>query len=488
MPYLIAILLLLLLLIAVLVLRALILRAPQPSPASASSASHAPQINRDKIASDMSAMIQCQTVSNKDAAKENDSEFQKFKTVLRERFPLIHAHCQYRELGRRGLLYHWAAATATGSAKPRIFMSHYDVVPVESAAWSRDPFGGELIDDEIWGRGTLDTKGTLLGIMEAAEMLLDAGYAPKQDLYFAFSGDEEIFGPSAPAIVDYFATAGIEPEMVLDEGGAVVEKPLPGVFKDAAVVGIAEKGIANIRVAMKSTGGHASTPPRRSTAARLAQAILKLEKVGFKPRLSFPVEQMLLSLAKEGRFGLRLVAANLWFFKPLLFFAAKRMGGELSALLRTTIAVTQLEGSEAINVMPPEVACGLNLRILPGETRASALVWVKDIVSGLHAEVSIIGGDGFGSEPSRVSTLDAPAWEMLQNTIRETWPDTTVAPYLMLAGSDSRHYGRISDKVYRFSAMKLSKAERGLIHSHDERVPLDTLCRCVTFYWRLMQA
>ncbi len=487
MPYLIAVLVLIFALILILVVRALLLRAPHLSVLP-DLAAGSPEINREKIASDMSAMIQCQTVSNKDAAKENEAEFQKFKTVLRERFPLIHVHCHYHELGRRGLLYHWAAPATTASAKPRIFMSHYDVVPVESAAWSRNPFGGELINDEIWGRGTLDTKGTLLGIMEAAEMLLASGYTPKQDLYFAFSGDEEIFGPSAPAIVDYFAEAGIEPEMVLDEGGAVVEKPLPGVYKDAAVVGIAEKGIANIRVAMHSTGGHASTPPRHSTATRLAQAILKLEKVGFKPHLTFPVEQMLLALAKEGRFGLRLVAANLWFFKPLLFFAAKRMGGELSALLRTTIAVTQLEGSEAINVMPPEVACGLNLRILPGESRASALERVKEIVADMHADVSIIGGEGFGSEPSRISNLEGAAWENLQSAIRATWPDTTVAPYLMLAGSDSRHYGRISDKVYRFSAMKLSKAERSLIHSHDERVPLDTLCRCVAFYWRLMLA
>ena len=437
-------------------------------------------IDREKVVRDMRDMIRCKTVSDRDEARVDFAEFDRFHALLAERFPRVHSAAALEHVGRTGLLY---TLRGKASDKPAVLMAHYDVVPADEAGWSRPPFDAVLEEGVIWGRGTLDTKGTLCGVFEALEALLGEGYVPEQDLYLSFSGDEEVDGKSCPAIVELLRSRGVTPDLVVDEGGAVVERVFPGVQQECAVIGIAEKGGLNLRFSMASQGGHASTPPPKTVLGQLARALVSIEKHPFASRVTPPVAQMLDTLGRHSTFLYRMIFANLTLFKPVLSLYCRLCGGELNALLRTTVAPTRFEGSKAYNVMPPEASFGVNIRLLPGDTMESAAAHLQQVIGSKGIRVETVSG----MNPSAVSRTDCESYGKLTSAIRQTWPEAIVTPYLMLACSDSRHYCAISDKVYRFSAMRLSKEERGLIHGNDERIPVETLLTTVAFYQRLLK-
>ena len=448
----------------------ILLRAAMFRPAAEAPVKEVPvSLDREKIVRDMADMVCCKTVSNRDHALEDPEEFEKFRQLLKERYPNVHKACTLEHIGRNGLLYSMKGAS---SAAPTVLMAHYDVVPAEEALWSKPAFAGIVEDGIIWGRGTLDTKGTLLGVMESLETVLREGYVPKNDLYLSFSGEEEVDGSSCAAIVSTLEERGITPALVLDEGGAVVEKVFPGVTRECALVGIAEKGGVNLDLTLDSEGGHASTPPKVSTLGKLSRAIVRIEKHPFPCRLTKPVKEMFDTLGRHSNFLFRVIFANMWCFLPVLDLICRLSGGELNALMRTTTAITRMEGSKAYNVLPPKASVGINMRLLGSDNMESVKAYLGKVI---------------GMNPSISSDTACGAWETVKEAIRETWPEAIVSPYLMMACSDSRHYCRITDKVYRFCPMRLSREERGMIHGHDERVPVETLLSTVAFYVRLLK-
>ena len=437
-------------------------------------------VDADKATRDLAEMIKCQTISHRNPDEDDEGEFLKFEQLLPKLFPKVYATCSFEKVGNRGLLLRWKGKNPDS---PSVFMSHYDVVSVEAADWQKPAFEGILEDGFLWGRGTLDTKGTLNGILQAAEALIAEGFVPNNDVYFAFGGNEEVSGDGSYGIVQLFKQRGITPGLVLDEGGAVCTGVFPGVKKPIALIGTGEKGQLNIQYTVKGGGGHSSSPKANSPIIRLSRACLNVEKSSFKYTLSSPTAQLFDTAGRHSNFLYRMIFANQWIFGGVLGIYSKLAGGEFNAIVRTTTAFTQMSGSKGQNVIPAVATMVSNHRIIPGENVESVVAHVTKAVNDENVKVSVING----VDPSVISRTDCEAYERVRSTVAETWQDTIVTPYLMVAGSDSRHWGEISDKVYRFSAMALSKEERGMIHGNDERIPVETIVRTVEFFARIMK-
>ncbi|MBQ2785295.1 MAG: M20/M25/M40 family metallo-hydrolase [Oscillospiraceae bacterium] len=436
--------------------------------------------DKDAAISALGALVQCKTVSRNDPAQEDEAEFQKLIDLLPTLYPKVFEVCSFRQLPDRALLFRWPGKKADD---PAVMMAHYDVVPVDEGNWEKPPFDAVIEDGVMWGRGTLDTKATFNGVLSAANYLIGQGFVPENDVYFAFSGSEEVNGKGAPNIVDYFEANGITPAMVVDEGGAVVENVFPGVKQPCGLIGIAEKGMMNAQFRTLSAGGHASAPKPHTPVGILSAACKKVEDHPFKMHLTKPVAEMFDTLGRHSTFLYRMIFANLWCFGWVLDLLGKIGGGEMNALLRTTVAFTQMEGSSARNVIPPEAKMVANMRLNPMDSVESALAYLRKTVGNAAVEVTVL--EYF--EPSRVSRTDCPGWEKVSAAVAENWPGCIVSPYLMVQCSDSRHYGRISDKVYRFSAMDLTSEERATIHGNNERIRLETIEKAVSFYINLMR-
>ena len=437
------------------------------------------ELNQDAVVHALSELVRCKTISYHDSSLEDDAEFRKLIDKLPGLYPHVFEACTLRELPGRALLFRWPGKI---HEEPAVLMAHYDVVPVNEENWEKPAFEAILEDGVLWGRGTLDTKVTINGVLFAANQLIAEGFQPEHDIYFAFSGGEEVSGPGATNVVKLFQEEGITPGIVVDEGGAVVENVFPGVTQPCGLIGIAEKGMINVQYRTVSTGGHASSPKPHTPVGVLAAACKRVEDHPFKCHIQGPAALMFDTLGRHSNFLYRMIFANLWCFGWVIDLLGKLSGGEMNALVRTTSAFTQMEGSSARNVIPPEAKMVANMRLNPSDSVASALEYLKKTVKDDAVEITALES----CEPSRVSQVDCPAWDKIAASVAETWKGCIVAPYLMVQCSDSRHWGRISDKVYRFSAMDLTKEERGTIHGNNERIRLETLKKSVEFYIRLM--
>ena len=462
--------------LAVLVIRALTFR-PKPQPAADETEV---AFDKDAAVTALQKLVQCKTVSYNDHALEDDGEFQKLIDLLPQLYPQVFKTCSFRQLPDRGLLFRWEGKQHDA---PAVMMAHYDVVPVVEEMWEKPPFAGILEDGVLWGRGTLDTKVTFNGVLSAANHLIAKGFTPENDIYFAFSGGEEVNGKGAVNIVSFFKEQGITPALVVDEGGAVVENVFPGVKAPCAMIGIAEKGMMNVRYTVRSGGGHASAPLPKSPVTDLAKACRRVVDKPFKMHITKPVAEMFDTLGRHSNFVYKLIFSNLWCFKPVLNMICKSSGGEMNALVRTTTAFTMMEGSTARNVIPAKASMVSNMRLNPADSVASAAEYLKKTVADESVQIEVLESN----EPSRISQTGCESYNKVASAVAGTWKGCITTPYLMVQCSDSRHWGILSDKVYRFSAMDLTKEERGTIHGNNERIRLECLHRAVEFYIRLMK-
>ena len=436
--------------------------------------------DKHKATDNLARLIRCKTISRIDHVGEDDAEFDKLTGLLPELFPNVYEKCEFKTFPDRGLLYKWEGKSHDN---PSVFMAHYDVVPVSEDGWQKPPFDGIIEDGVLWGRGTLDTKVTFSSALFAADHLIGEGFVPENDIYLAFSGCEEVNGLGAKHIVDYFEENGINPALVLDEGGAVVENVFPGLKSACAVIGIAEKGMIDVEYRVKSNGGHASAPKPGTPVPTLAKACTKVEGKPFKSHITKPVGEMFDTLGRHSNFLYRMIFANMWCFGWVIDLLGKMQGGDINALIRTTVAFTQMSGSSASNVIPPEATMVSNLRLNPEDTMESALEYLKGVVDDDKVELTRLRG----YNPSRISVTDCEGYDRVANAAVSTWQGCIPTPYLMMQCSDSRHWGKISDKVYRFSAMDLTKEERATIHGHNERIRIECLERACEFYIRIMK-
>ena len=437
--------------------------------------------DNSKATENLRELIKCKTVSRPNHEGEDDEEFAKLKELLPELYPNVYSICTLTEFDDHALLYKWEGKNHDA---PSVFMAHYDVVAADELGWEKPPFAGILENGVLWGRGSLDTKVTFNGAMFAADHLIAEGFIPDNDIYLAFSGCEEVNGPGALHIVNYFEENGITPGIVLDEGGAVMTGAFPGVRQACAYIGVAEKGMLNVEYRVKSNGGHASAPKPHTPLGILSKACCKVESRPFPARISEPVKNMFNTLGAHSSFLYRMIFANRWCLGWIIDILGKRQGGDINALLRTTVAFTQASGSSASNVIPPQASMVSNLRLIPGDTMESALEYLKNTVNDPEVEIRALKG----FNPSRISDTDCDAYRRVVSAITSTWVGCIPTPYLMMQCSDSRHWGEISDKVYRFSAMDLTKEELSSIHGNNEKIRTDCIARACEFFIRMMRS
>ena len=466
----------------ILFLAIILIRATAFKPKAQPTISYTEEIfDKDGAIENLRALIRFKTVSYKDSSLEDNAEFERLVDALPSLYPNVFEKCEFQRLPDRALLFRWKGKNG---GEPAVLMAHYDVVPTVDDQWDVDPFEAILKDGCVWGRGSLDTKVTFNGILFAANTLIADGFVPENDVYFAFSGGEEVNGEGAIRIVEYFERNGITPAFVVDEGGAVVENVFPGVKQPCGLIGIAEKGMMDVSYTVKSGGGHASAPKPNAPVDELCSSCVKMLKKPFPAHLTPPVAQMFDTLGRHSSFVYKIIFANIKLFLPVLDMICKKSGGELNALMRTTVAFTQMKGSDASNVIPPTANLVSNIRLNPADSVDGAMDYIKRTVDNENVAVECM----HGMEPSRISRTDCEGWEKVSSAVASTWRGCIVSPYLMVQCSDSRHYGRISDRVYRFSAMDLTSEERATIHGNNERIRVETAHRAVEFYVRLMRS
>lgn len=365
-------------------------------------------------------------------------------------------------------------------------MAHLDVVPVEGS-WQYDAFGAQIVEHlgtrVIWGRGTLDDKGALVGICEAVEELLTEDFTPAQDLWLSFGCDEEVMGTAALLAVEELERRGVRPWFVLDEGGAIASAAFPGVAAPIGVVGVTEKGVTSVELRVQGRGGHASTPARMGPTARLARAITRLDRSSMPASLPAPTIELFRRLAPHAALPLRPLLAGVERLRPVLTRALLAAGPETAAMTRTTFAITTLSGSPAINVIAATAKAGVNIRVMVGDSVADVLEHVRKVIDDDQVHIDVIE-EGAASP---VSPVDDDAFRLLEATIGQVFPDAVPAPYVMMAATDSRHFTAICDRVYRFAPFRMTKAQRESIHSFDEHLGVDAFLDGISWYRRLIE-
>ena len=480
-----ALLLALAALLAVMIVRTLRIPAPPPPASSVSVAA----VDPTAVAERLGGAVRFPTVSFASGGPVDTAAFLGFHDFLARSFPLVHTSLRRETISALSLLYTWPGADST--LPPVVLMGHMDVVPVPEAnlaEWTHGPFSGDLADGFVWGRGTLDDKTTILAILEAIEGLLSEGYRPARTVYLSFGHDEEVGGRyGARAIVAELVRRGVNPALVLDEGGFLATAVIPGLPHRAAIVGIAEKGYVSLRLRSRAAGGHSSMPTGRTAIGALSRAVATLEENPFPTVLDGPTRGMVEAMAPYSSFGRRMALANLWITGPLV---RRQIGGSPlgAALLRTTTAPTMLSAGIKDNVLPPEASAVVNFRIRPGETVASVAERVRTVIADSMIAVELL--DSVGVDPSPVSDIKSPAYRLIEATIRGMTPGEMlpVLPYLVMGGTDAKYWGAHSDRVFRFLAVPLGEGDQTRIHGVNERVAVADYAMSVGFFVRLLRA
>ncbi|MBE0596893.1 MAG: M20/M25/M40 family metallo-hydrolase [Desulfuromonadales bacterium] len=431
----------------------------------------------------LAALLRVPTISWQESERFDPEAFRQLHRLLAQEFPRVHAALQQETIAGLSLLYSWPGSEP--SLAPILLMAHQDVVPVPSETageWSHPPFGGEIADGFLWGRGALDFKSALAAILEGAETLLAAGFQPRRTIYLAFGHDEEVGGAGNRAIAAELAQRGIRLALVLDEGGSVVERIVPGVVGPVALIGIAEKGYLSLELTARGEGGHSSMPPAETAIGTLAQALRRLEERPFPARLDL-VGQMFAALGCRLSFPYWLIFANLWLFAPLAVWRLSRMPAT-NAALRTTVVPTLLYAGVKENLLPQAATATVNLRLMPGETVAQTIDRVKEIIADPRLEIR---PGPIRSEASPVADHRSPAFALLARSIRQVDPQSVVAPFLVVGATDSRHYAGLADQVLRFAFLHLGPDDLKRIHGTDERIHIADYRQMVRFFIQLLE-
>jgi len=456
----------------------------QPAPREAISEVKI-ELDDSLAASHLSEAVRFKTVSPQNAEDFQPAEFLGFIEWLRNTYPEVHEVMDLELLGEYTLLYRWTGSNT--NAQPILLAGHYDVVPVSPGTedeWIHPAFEGAIVDGMVWGRGTQDDKSAVIAIMEAASSLIQSGFVPDRTVYLSFGHDEENGGENGAAnVADFLENQEIQLEWSLDEGSFLFERMFPGVDPLVASINVAEKGSVTLEIVAKATGGHSSMPSTETAVGRLAAAITKLEDHPIPGGLTGLSQKVFDSVSRYMPFGFKVVFANLWIFRGVIDTEMSKLNFG-NAILRTTIAPTMLSASVKTNVLPPEAVATVNFRIHPRDTVEGVLRHVKAVVENEHIEVR---QQGSGRPASSVSDWNSPGFDVIELAVRQIYGDVVVTPGLMIAGSDTRHYGRVAENSFRFNPMVQSNDDLAGFHGTNEKIGVENLGRGIRTYMQIIR-
>ncbi len=421
--------------------------------------------------------ISIRTISFEDKMDFDSSQFLKFNDFLLNNYPLINEKLEHKTFNEFSHLYLWKGKKS--ELKPIVLMAHIDVVPIASPrAWTVHPFTEGLIKDTIYGRGAMDCKFGLLGILESTEQLLSEGFEPERDIYLSFGHDEEILGNGAVQISEYLKDSNIEVEFVLDEGLAITDGLVPGMDSQVALIGIAEKGFMTVELSVALPGGHSSTPAKETAIDVLSKAVSKLKENPLPRNLNPVVDKFLDYLGPEMTFFPKIFVANRGIFKPFLLNDYEKSNNG-NALIRTTTSPTIFEAGIKENVIPTVAKALVNFRIIPGETQEDVLSHVQKVINDNRINIEVYTK---GSGPSAISPIDNKSFNSIQQSILEIYPQVKIAPSLVLGGTDSKNFSKLSKNIYRFSPYIINTGNNKCFHGINERVPKVEYENGIRFY------
>jgi carboxypeptidase PM20D1 len=440
-------------------------------------------IDSNVVAQHLSESITFKTVSNQSMGDKKAEEFDGFIQWVKDTYPQVNQQLELLMLNQT-LLYKWQGSDA--SLKPILITGHYDVVPVIPGSedkWQHPPFEGKIVDGIVWGRGALDDKSGVVGMLEATTFLLADGFQPARTVYLSFGHDEEIGGPmGAAAVTAYLKEQNVQLAWSLDEGSFLFKGMFPGVDNLIASINVAEKGSVTLDIVATAAGGHSSMPPKNNAVGVLAKAINKLEEHPVPGGLQGLSATMFDEISRYFEFPMRMLFANRWLFDSLIDRQLSSVTFS-NAMLRTTTAPTMLSGSVKTNVLPIEAIATVNFRVHPRDTPESVQAYVESVVADEQITVRSRGGRG----ASEVSSWETQGFEQIAQSLREVYGDVAVTPGLMIAGSDSRHYGQVADDAYRFNPFELSQDDLAGFHGTNEKMSVDAFVLGIKSYIQIMR-
>jgi carboxypeptidase PM20D1 len=432
----------------------------------------------------LAGAVRFRTISFDDRPDANADAFLGLHDHLARAFPLVHRTLKLEKIGQFSLLYTWPGSDP--SLEPVMLMAHQDVVPIapdSEADWRHGPFSGDIAEGFVWGRGSWDDKSNLLGVLEALEALIATGARPRRTLLLASGHDEEVGGGrGARQIAALLKARRVEPRFVIDEGQVIIDGGTRGIARPVAFIGLAEKGSLTLSLTAQAPPGHSSMPPKASAIGRLSTALDRLQANQMPARLAGVARESLEALAPEMGFLNRLALSNLWLTGPLVRARLEEQPAT-NAMLRTTTALTVVNGGNKSNVLPARATGLVNFRILPGDTIDLVERHTRDVIGDPAIALARVGE---GRDPSPVSPTSSDGYRLIERTIREVFPGTVVAPGLVIAGTDSRYMSEISPNIYRFAPIRVRGSDMERFHGTNERVSIDDYVEAIRFFQRLI--
>ncbi|MBR3815899.1 MAG: M20/M25/M40 family metallo-hydrolase [Clostridia bacterium] len=441
------------------------------------------EFNVQRYRENLSKAIQFKTISNRVTEKVDWNEFERFHKFLEDAYPLIHSRLEKEVIPPANLLYRWKGTKP--ELKPIALLAHQDVVPVTSGTekdWVHGAFEGVDDGEYIWGRGTIDMKNHLIAVMESVEALLADGFEPERDVYLLFGDNEEVVANDVNGAHDLMMTLksrGIELDSVIDEGGAIIPVNVPGVLNNKYLIGIgiAEKGYSDIEIVVNGKGGHSSQPPKHNALGELARAIQALEDHQFKSSFNQLMKDLMDAIGRECTYPVRLITCNIPLLRPLILQLAKQIPFG-ACFVRTTTAVTMAQGSPAANVLPQRASATVNFRAMPGTTKQDLVDHIRKVCKNDNLEINVLNS----KEASKFSSTDSRTFKIIGDICKNLEPNSIIAPYLVMGGTDAYNYEPICENIYRYAPFRVSIELLRGAHGTNEKIPVACLEDALKFF------